>query len=136
MTIKKDGYEYWDYSEYKLLSLMPVSGIFCVFCCEQEDGSFKQQGFPLDVLCVAEVTVVTRRRRSDLPRGEGVEVVSEVVDDNNSIVGASLTEGHFQICEQASNFSGYMKEGDDIEDVTWYLEPEHTQKLKKQKKDV
>ena len=129
-----NGYVYWEYVEYILEQIVLTSDFQFVLCLEDDGRPAYLEGFPLDALAVA--TATTHFMRAPAPRdfkaSEEDYRASESVKD---VVGLELVDGYFQIVNEAANFAGICKKGDDATKVDGCLSVEYLDKLKKAKQN-
>ena len=101
----------WSNEFYKILQVVPCEGVFAVYAIEDEanPGKFNLDKEPIKFLALVEITT------------EHYVTVNETstrvtqTDTDNDVVGLTLLpEGWFEVCNQADNFAGYCREGDDI----------------------
>jgi hypothetical protein len=112
----------FELKNYELLQVFSVSGMLTVFAIEDDEneGKFKLEAEPLSLMALAKVTTRSIRRARDAPEfSPGTDLHSP--DVRNEIVGVYLDGGMFEVCNEASNFAGYCKEGDDIATAIGYL---------------
>jgi hypothetical protein len=99
---------------------MPVENHEAVFADKQADGSCRLISNPIDLLALANATTKWWRGHP----GKVYDTHTERV-----VVGVEMVEGTFQICQEADNFAGLCRAGDDISRATWFLKPEYKRLL-------
>lgn len=92
---------------YELLQVFPANGVLAIWI-DDFNGPPKIDLEKIDFLGLAKhtKTVYTRPGPGHSHRQLGK-------DTENIVVGLSLAEGCFQICNECGNFAGLCKEGDD-----------------------
>ncbi len=120
----------WQYDSYEVLNITPCTGYLAVWAVDCEDGSGECEmwSHPVDALSVARVTTTFLER----PFGSskvGVEYAQREV--RNKIVGLELLDGWFDVVQDADNFAGLCREGDDIQQMDGCLKPKYHERLRK-----
>lgn len=104
--------ETWEVVEYKKKQVIPAEGYVAVYW---EDGHFWTR--KIDFLCLVEVTIETwGGDKSDLA---SIRRISSE-HDGEEIVGLIFESGIglFEIVNEAANFGGLAKRGDDFSKIT------------------
>lgn len=112
----------WQFDEFQLLQVTPCHKMLAVYAMEDESqpGKHKLEAYPIHFIAVAKVTTRFLERPKSAPKYTcGMEY--QKPDVRNDIVGLDLVDGLFEVCNEASNFAGYCREGDDISLATDYL---------------
>ena len=128
MTTSKDGFDYWEYTDYEILQIVPTNEYRAVYCIE-EDGKASLQAWAIDALAVAKATTRFMRRPSDAKSFVAGRDCQDP-DTRNEVVGVNLADGFWEVCNQVANFAGLCRVGQDISQCTGELRPEYLDKLK------
>lgn len=109
----------WSVDHYTVISVTQVSGMFAVYAYDHptENGKFYLHKEPLHFVGIAKVRTSVMRTDSN---GKTCSRISEL-ENGTQVVGLDLSEGFFTVCDEACNFAGLMREGDDIDNVTGCL---------------
>lgn len=110
------------FDSYELLQIAPVSGVEAIYAVAQEvDGSAILDSWPIDAIGVAKVT--TRYfEYPDVYDGTSREYKKPTF--SREVVGLQLNEGWYSVCNEADNFAGLMKTGQNREDSAGCLDRE------------
>ena len=113
------GKDKWDVDDYEVISVTAVDGMVAVYAYEHptEKGKFYLHHEPLSFVGVAKVFTKFYERVAGKDYGHVVQTVS----NGTKVVGIDLSEGYFTVCNEADNFAGIMREGDNICDATGCL---------------
>lgn len=106
---------------FELLSITPVTGWQAVFAQESEkhEGKFYLFSGPVYMMGVAKVLIDTY-----------VDDVCVKTDDGgNQIVALTHDDGYFEIADDAENFAGVCRDGEDIYEATRNLSSNYTKNL-------
>lgn len=129
----KDGYDYWEYDSYEIRQIVLTTEYQAVYAEEDKNGDCTLRAYPLDALGVATVSRhFLRRSITDRPAKKyqpGEEY--QPPDITQDIVGLDLADGYFQVVQDANNFAGIARKGEDINQATGYLEYEYSKLLPK-----
>ena len=110
--------ETWSRTSYKILQIIPASGYRAVYAhlVNAETGEFRLESDGIDFLAICRVT------ENEYGRDEhGLERECETFI-TNEIVGLQLdVTGEWMITNDAENFAGLCRDGDDITKVDYYL---------------
>lgn len=108
---------------FELLNVVPVTDMFAVYAVPHptQHGKFCLEKSPIHFIGVAKVTEITYRL---------CDVISKKRVDNR-IVGVDLADGYFTVCDEANNFAGLMKDGDQIDSITGCLVAQYLDHLVK-----
>lgn len=117
----KDGYDYWEYKTYKLLSMVLTDKYQAVYAIDDDEGEgMHLEAYPLEALGIARVARHFVRRRT----GDTYGKIEPVLPDDvyGEVVGLELCDGDFEIANESCSFGGICKIGDDISKAVAYLE--------------
>ena len=108
----------WVYS-YELQTVTQVVGMNAVYADSHpsEKGKFHLVAFPIYFMGVAKVT---RTEYCDVGAGLDLRKV-QTLDEGTTIVGLELADGYFEVCNDADNFAGLLRDGEPIHDATGFL---------------
>lgn len=109
----------WEATEYEVISVAQADKMLAVYAQRHptEEGKFELVADPIHFVGVAKVTTLFFEKRDDEKYGRQVD--TEFI--GTKVVGLDLCEGFFQVCNEASNFAGLMREGDDIDRTNYCL---------------
>lgn len=112
----------WQFDEYEILQVIQCTGIQAVYAQEDEanPGKFRLEGGPIELLAVAKKTTTFLEKAKDAPIATRWRKCKDA-EVENVIVGLELIDGSFEVCNEASNFAGYCRDGDDITKATAHL---------------
>lgn len=106
---------YYNVDSYEILQVIPVSGYSAVFSQPHptEEGKLLLEPEPIHFLGLVKVTVESFVRRSGFK--SSISLGSECI--GNRLLGLTLCGGFFDVCDEASNFAGLIRDGDDIQSL-------------------
>jgi len=105
---------------------MPATGFVAVFAMDSETSDkCWLESVPIDLLAVVDVVEKTLEGKIG---AVGREVGREEYTD---VVGLELDDGFFQVVNDASNFAGLQRVGEDINDAIGSLHVEYRRKLER-----
>jgi hypothetical protein len=107
-------------SEYRLLSVIPVTDMLAVWAVDHPDGGFYLESEPLHFIGLAEWKhyIWEGRRKKYLE------------DYGPTVVGLCVSDGYFHVCEEFEDFAGMCHVGDDITEATGSLHRDGKGELK------
>jgi len=115
---------------YQLVQIMPADGYVAVFAVEDlgSPGDYRLAPVPVDCLGLASITTETHE---EIQIDEDVRLLSpgQKFGPVTEVVGLILEEGEWQIANEAENFAGLARSGEDISSVTWSLDPVYKDNL-------
>ena len=91
----------WSYNIDSIVQILPAGDWMAVFWM---DG--KRQAFPVDYMALVERVVIHLQFKNGNTREVGRD------EPYNHITGVNMTDGGFEVCDEASNFLGMAKEKD------------------------
>lgn len=107
----------WSMTDYEILSFELTAQFVAVFAEKGDDGITDLFSEPIQAIGLAKVTT----QHVEGIRGKGVMRDIDEPDIRNELIALQLRDGYWQIANDASNFSGVAKVGDDISTATGYL---------------
>lgn len=118
MSVKHDSNE-WTTETFELINVVPAADMFAVYAVPHptQEGKFYLEEDRIHFLGIAKVNEHTYQ-------GDDHSMLSKLIKTRqlpNRVVGLDLCEGYFSVCDEADNFAGLMKDGDDINDATGCL---------------
>jgi len=117
---------YWQVKDYTIRQIMPATGFVAVFAMDSETSDkCWLESVPIDLLAVVDVVEKTLEGKIG---AVGREVGREEYTD---VVGLELDDGFFQVVNDASNFAGLQRVGEDINDAIGSLHVEYRRKLER-----
>lgn len=111
----------WQVEYYEILSVTQVTGMYAVYAGKSDSEERKYELFkhPIYFIGVAKVKIVTMEM---FEKEKNSRVVHEELQGTR-VVGLELSNGFFDICNEANNFAGLLMEGEPIENATGFLDP-------------
>lgn len=109
--------EQWETESFEIISISPADGLLAVYAEEDPDnpGFHILKSYPVHFIGVARVTTkYWAREQNRGPAMVGTEI-------HKRVVGIDLSDGYFTPCDEASNFSGIARAGDDIRNAIGML---------------
>lgn len=98
--------------DYEILQVVPAAGYVAVYIqTRSEDGARYLSAEPIHLLAVVRVAEKTWEYPNNI--GRPGRIVSEE-PARTEVVGIDLSDGYFQVCNEACNLAGYARDGEDI----------------------
>ena len=113
----------WKFDEFEILQVIQCSDVLAVYAIQAgaHPEKYKLESWPIHFLAVAKVTT----RFMERPKDADTTVISrerKSPEVCTAVVGLELSDGSFEVCNEASNFAGYCMKGDDISEACYYLD--------------
>ena len=107
--------ERWTVDSFELINVVPVDKMFAVYAVPHptQKEKFCLEKSPIHFIGIAKVTTHFWTRNEQTKRA--VSLGNE--PEGTRVVGIDLCEGYFSVCDEADNFAGLMKDGDDIDNA-------------------
>jgi len=118
MQPKPPPYETWTSEDYKVIQLIldvpsKYKAVWALPDIENDaHGPHHLEAHEIEALGVAEVTATTYRR----PKGSLQLATVEDIMKYSRIVVLELRDGNWEVANESSNFSGIMKDGQEVGD--------------------
>ena len=120
------GYKRWTSRRYELMSLTPVTGYVAVFVQDADDGAAYLETESVDAVGLANVTT----HFHELPPGWKTSREHRERETEVEPVTLILMDGGWEICEEAFNFAGLARSGNDITKVNSQLNYSYLKRLR------
>ena len=103
----------WSRDSYDILNVYPANNLHAVYAQQNNSGRYLYTTEP--VLFIALVAVTTTRYV--LRSGADRTSIEEVEEPYRSVLGLTLTDGEFSVCDVADNFLGLTHNPSDLSEV-------------------
>lgn len=99
---------------FEVLGVCPATNLKALYAVpsDKQKGYFRLECQDVDFVATVKVT------EKWYSGNDGLQIQpTRVVQAVNRVVGLDLSEGYFTVCDEASNFIGLIREGQDITDL-------------------
>lgn len=117
----------YEIDDYEILSVAPTNDFVAVYVDEGLDGQCDLIANRVDAIGLVRIT----RRYVEGVKGYHYDEEIDDPDTWTEIAGLELIDGTWERCEEACNFAGLMRVGDDISRFNSLIDKRYRDKLRK-----
>lgn len=114
-----DTLKEWSCEVFEILNVTPVENMLAVYAQPHPTEHGKHHLVPEPIYFIGVAKVETKFY--EMQPGCNSQCVDRC-DSGTRVVGLVLAEGYFDVCNEAGNFAGLMREGDNILDANGFLD--------------